>query len=152
MSDTALKIHISEDMKAAMKAHDKPRLGVIRLILAAIKQQEVDTRTELDEATVLAVLDKMVKQRRESIRQYSDAGRVDLADQENFELGIIQAYLPQQLSEDELQALIQQGISETGAASVRDMGKVMNWIKPKAQGRTDDMGKLSGMIKSRLGA
>lgn len=151
MSDAALKTRISEDMKSAMKAQDKPRLGVIRLILAAIKQQEVDTRTELDEATVLAVLDKMVKQRRESIKQYTDAGRTDLAEQEEFELGIIQDYLPQQLSEDELLALIQQGMAETGAASVRDMGKVMNWIKPKAQGRTD-MGKLSGMIKARLGA
>lgn len=151
MSDAALKTRISEDMKAAMKAHDKPRLGVIRLILAAIKQQEVDTRLELDETAVLAVLDKMVKQRRESIRQYSDAGRTDLAEQENFELDIIQTYLPQQLGEDELLALIQQGIAESGAASVRDMGKVMSWIKPKVQGRTD-MGKLSGMIKSRLSA
>ncbi len=151
MSDAVLKTRISEDMKAAMKAQDKPRLGVIRLILAAIKQQEVDTRTELDEATVLAVLDKMVKQRRESIKQYNDAGRTDLAEQEEFELGIIQDYLPQQLSENELLALIQQGMAETGAVSVRDMGKVMNWIKPKAQGRTD-MGKLSGMIKARLGA
>ncbi|MBU0654768.1 MAG: GatB/YqeY domain-containing protein [Gammaproteobacteria bacterium] len=149
MSDASLKTRISEDMKAAMRAQDKPRLGVIRLMLAAVKQLEVDTRTQLDEAAVLAVLDKMIKQRRESIRQYTDAGRIDLADQENFELGVIQDYLPQQLSEDELLALIQQGIAETGAASVRDMGKVMNWLKPQAQGRTD-MGKLSGMIKARL--
>lgn len=146
----SLKARITEDMKAAMRAQDKPRLGVIRLILAAIKQIEVDTRLELDETATIAVLDKMIKQRRESIRQYTDAGRTDLADQEIFELGIIQAYLPQQLSESELTALIQQGIAETAAASVRDMGKVMNWIKPKAQGRTD-MGKLSGQIKTLLG-
>ncbi|HRJ51718.1 MAG TPA: GatB/YqeY domain-containing protein [Candidatus Thiothrix moscowensis] len=150
MTDASLKTQISEDMKSAMRAQDKPRLGVIRLMLAAIKQLEVDTRTELDESAVLAVLDKMVKQRRESIRQYQDAGRTDLADQEEFELGVIQAYLPQPLTEDELYALIQQGIAETGAVSVRDMGKVMNWLKPLAQGRAD-MGKLSGMIKARLG-
>jgi hypothetical protein len=146
----SLKARITEDMKTAMRAHDKPRLGVIRLILAAIKQIEVDTRTELDDSATIAVLDKMIKQRRESIRQYTDAGRTDLVDQEVFELGIIQDYLPQQLSEDELTALIQQGIAETAAASVRDMGKVMNWIKPKAQGRAD-MGKLSGQIKTLLG-
>ncbi|MDD5392143.1 MAG: GatB/YqeY domain-containing protein [Thiothrix sp.] len=145
-----LKAQITEDMKAAMRAHDKPRLGVIRLMLAAIKQLEVDTRTELDESTVLVVLDKMTKQRRESIRQYADAGRTDLVAQEEFELGIIQDYLPQPLAEEALATLIQQGIEETGAASVRDMGKVMNWLKPKVQGRTD-MGKLSGLIKTRLG-
>ena len=143
----SLKAHITDDMKTAMRAHDKPRLGVIRLILAAIKQQEVDTRQELDDTAVLAILDKMIKQRRESIRQYSDAGRTDLADQESFEVGIIQTYMPQPLTEAELDTLIAQGIQETGATSVRDMGKVM---KPKAQGRTD-MGKVSGLIKARLG-
>ncbi len=146
----SLKAHITDDMKTAMRAHDKPRLGVIRLILAAIKQQEVDTRQELDDTAVLAILDKMIKQRRESIRQYSDAGRTDLADQESFEVGIIQTYMPQPLTEAELDTLIAQGIQETGATSVRDMGKVMNWLKPKAQGRTD-MGKVSGLIKARLG-
>ena len=146
----SLKAHITDDMKTAMRAHDKPRLGVIRLILAAIKQQEVDTRQELDDTAVLAILDKMIKQRRESIRQYSDAGRTDLADQESFEVGIIQTYMPQPLTEAELETLIAQGIQETGATSVRDMGKVMNWLKPKAQGRTD-MGKVSGLIKTRLG-
>ena len=146
----SLKARITEDMKAAMRAQDKPRLGVIRLILAAIKQQEVDTRQELDDTAVLAILDKMIKQRRESIRQYSDAGRTDLADQESFEVGIIQTYMPQPLTEAELDTLIAQGIQETGATSVRDMGKVMNWLKPKAQGRTD-MGKVSGLIKARLG-
>lgn len=146
----SLKAQITDDMKVAMRAQDKPRLGVIRLILAAIKQQEVDTRVEMDDTAILAVLDKMVKQRRESIRQYNDAGRVDLADQEVFEVGIIQSYLPQPLSGAELAALIEQAIAETAAASVRDMGKVMNWLKPKAQGRTD-MGKVSGLIKTRLG-
>lgn len=146
----SLKARITEDMKTAMRAQDKPRLGVIRLMLAAIKQQEVDTRTELDEPTVLAVLDKMGKQRRESIRQYIDAGRMDLADQEAFEIGVIQAYLPQPLDDAALAALIQQGIELSGAESVRDMGKVMNWLKPQVQGRTD-MGKLSGLIKARLG-
>jgi uncharacterized protein YqeY len=146
----SLKARITEDMKTAMRAQDKPRLGVIRLMLAAIKQQEVDTRTELDEPTVLAVLDKMGKQRRESIRQYTDAGRMDLADQEAFEIGVIQAYLPQPLDDAALAILIQQGIELSGAESVRDMGKVMNWLKPQVQGRTD-MGKLSGLIKARLG-
>ncbi len=147
----SLKARITEDMKAAMRAQDKPRLGVIRLILAAIKQQEVDTRLEQDDVAILAVLDKMTKQRRESIRQYTDAGRSDLAEQETFEIGIIQDYLPQPLDETELAQLIQQGVEETGAVSVRDMGKVMNWLKPQVQGRTD-MGKLSGLIKARLGA
>ncbi|MEB4591944.1 GatB/YqeY domain-containing protein [Candidatus Thiothrix sp. Deng01] len=145
----SLKAQITEDMKIAMRAQDKARLGVIRLILAAIKQQEVDTRSELDEAAILVVLDKMTKQRRESIRQYSDAGRDDLVSQEEFELGVIQAYLPQPLNDNELADLIGQAINETGAASMRDMGKVMNWLKPKVQGRTD-MGQLSNLIKSRI--
>lgn len=146
----SLKAQITEDMKTAMRAHEKAQLGVIRLILAAIKQQEVDTRIEMDDTAVLVVLDKMCKQRRESIRQYSDAGRMDLVMQEEYELGIIQTYLPQPLSAAELDDLIQQAIAETGAASVRDMGKVMTWLKPKAQGRTD-MGQVSGLIKTRLG-
>ncbi|QLQ30447.1 MAG: GatB/YqeY domain-containing protein [Candidatus Thiothrix singaporensis] len=145
----SLKAQITEDMKVAMRAQDKARLGVIRLILAAIKQQEVDTRSELDEATILVVLDKMTKQRRESIRQYSEASRDDLVSQEEFELGVIQAYLPQSLSDNELAVLVGQAINETGAASMRDMGKVMNWLKPKVQGRTD-MGQLSNLIKSRI--
>lgn len=146
----SLKAQITEDMKTAMRAHEKAQLGVIRLILAAIKQQEVDTRTEMDDTAVLVVLDKMCKQRRESIRQYGDAGRTDLVAQEEYELGIIQTYLPQPLSAAELDDLIQQAVTETGAASVRDMGKVMTWLKPKAQGRTD-MGQVSGLIKTRLG-
>lgn len=146
----SLKTRITEDMKTAMRAHDKSRLGVIRLMLAAIKQVEVDTRTELDDSAVLVVLDKMTKQRRESIRQYTDAGRTDLADQEVFELDIIQTYLPQPLDEAELTGLIRQGVAETGATTVRDMGKVMNWLKPNVQGRTD-MGKLGAQIKALLG-
>ena len=145
-----LKARLTEDMKTAMRAHEKAQLGVIRLILAANKQQVVATRDERDDAAVLAVLDKTTKQRRESIRQYSDAGRTDLVDQEVFEVGIIQSYLPQQLTEAELDTLLQQAITETGAASVRDMGKVMTWLKPKVQGRTD-MGQVSGLIKTRLG-
>lgn len=147
----SLKAQITEDMKTAMRAHEKAQLGVIRLILAAIKQQEVDTRIEMDDTAVLVVLDKMTKQRRESIRQYSDAGRTDLVAQEEYELGIIQTYLPQPLSAAELDDLIQQAMAETGAVSVRDMGKVMTWLKPKAQGRTD-MGQVSGLIKARLGS
>ena len=146
----SLKAQITEDMKTAMRAHEKAQLGVIRLILAAIKQQEVDTRIEMDDTAVLVVLDKMMKQRRESIRQYGDAGRTDLVAQEEYELGIIQTYLPQPLSAAELDDLIQQAMAETGATSVRDMGKVMTWLKPKAQGRTD-MGQVSGLIKTRLG-
>ena len=147
---STLKARITEDMKTAMRGQDKPRLGVIRLMLAAIKQQEVDTRTELDDSTILAVLEKMLKQRRESLRQYTDAGRLDLANQEQFEIGIIQDYMPQALAAAELDALIQQGIAETGATTMRDMGKVMNWLKPQVQGRTD-MGQLSGLIKAKLG-
>lgn len=147
----SLKSQLTDDMKAAMRAKEKERLGVIRLVLAAIKQQEVDQRIELDDAAVLAVLDKMVKQRRESIRQYTDAGRNDLADQEQAEIEVIQTYLPQQLSDDEIAALVAEAISSTGAESVKDMGKVMGVIKPKAQGRAD-MGKVSALIKSKLGA
>ena len=147
----SLKSQLTEDMKTAMRAKDKGRLGVIRLVLAAIKQQEVDKRIELDDTAVLAVLDKMVKQRRESIRQYTDAGRNDLADQEQAEVEVIQTYLPQPLNEGEIAALVADAISSTGAKSVKDMGKVMGVIKPKAQGRAD-MGKVSALIKAQLGA
>ncbi|MFZ1385747.1 MAG: GatB/YqeY domain-containing protein [Thiolinea sp.] len=145
-----LKEQLTEAMKTAMRAQDKARLGVIRLVLAAIKQQEVDTRQEQDDVAVLAVLDKMVKQRRESIRQYTDAGRLELAEQEQFEINVIQEYLPQALSDEEVAALVAEAIAATGAASVKDMGKVMAWVKPKAQGRAD-MGKVSSLIKSSLG-
>ncbi|HPY40023.1 MAG TPA: GatB/YqeY domain-containing protein [Thiolinea sp.] len=145
-----LKEQLTEAMKTAMRAQDKARLGVIRLILAAIKQQEVDTRQEQDDVAVLAVLDKMVKQRRESIRQYTEAGRLELAEQEQFEINVIQEYLPQALSDAEVAALVAEAIAATGAASVKDMGKVMAWVKPKAQGRAD-MGKVSSLIKASLG-
>lgn len=145
-----LKEQLTEAMKQAMRAQDKARLGVIRLVLAAIKQQEVDTRQEQDDLAVLAVLDKMVKQRRESIRQYTDAGRLELAEQEQFEINVIQEYLPQALSDNEIAALVAEAVAATGAASVKDMGKVMAWVKPKAQGRAD-MGKVSSLIKISLG-
>jgi len=144
-----LKTRIKEEMIAAMKAGDKRRLGVIRLVLAAIKQREVDERIELDDTQVLAVLDKMVKQRRDSFEQYEKAGRTDLADQESFEISVLHDYLPAALSEEEIDALIDQTISSTGASSIKDMGKVMGQIKPKAQGRAD-MGKVSAKIKARL--
>ena len=145
----SLKAQLTDDMKAAMRAKEKARLGVIRLMLAAVKQQEVDQQKELDETEVLATLDKMVKQRRESIRQYTDADRNDLAEQEQAEIDIIQTYLPAQMDDGEIAALVAEAIATTGAASVKDMGKVMGWIKPKAQGRAD-MGKVSGLIKSQL--
>ncbi len=145
-----LKQRIQDEMKAAMKAGDKRRLGVIRLLLAAIKQREVDERIELDDAQVLAVLDKMVKQRRDSLDQYEKAGRDDLAEQEQYEIEVLQAYLPAALSDDEISALISDAIASTGASSLRDMGKVMGIIKPKAQGRAD-MGAISALVKQQLG-
>ncbi|MCP5407242.1 MAG: GatB/YqeY domain-containing protein [Chromatiaceae bacterium] len=144
-----LKTRIKEEMVAAMKAGDKRRLGVIRLLLAAIKQREVDERIELDDTQVLTVLDKMVKQRRDSIAQYEKAGRTDLAEQESFEISVLHDYLPAALSEEEIDTLIDQAIASTGASSVKEMGKVMGVIKPKAQGRAD-MGKIGAMIKARL--
>jgi uncharacterized protein YqeY len=146
---SALKQRITDDMKAAMKGGDKARLGVIRLILAALKQIEVDERIELDDARVLAILDKMVKQRRDSIAQYENAGRTELAEQEKFEIGIIQDYLPQQLSEEEIATLIDEALAATGASSMKDMGKLMGWLKPKLQGRAD-MGAVSASIKQKL--
>ena len=146
----SLKERIQSDMKDAMRGGDKARLGVIRLILAAVKQREVDERIELDDTQLLAVLDKMTKQRRESIDQFTKAGRTDLADQETFELGVIQTYLPQPLTEAEIDTLIDAAVKNTGAASVKDMGKVMGILKPQLQGRAD-IGAVSGRIKSRLG-
>ncbi len=145
----SLKQRIQEDMKTAMWAKEKDRLAVIRLIQAAIKQREVDERIELDDAQVIAVLDKMLKQRRDSIEQYEKAARQDLADQEKFEVGIIQTYLPQQLAEAELNEIIEAMIAETGAETVKDLGKVMGMIKPKIQGRAD-MKAVSQQIKERL--
>jgi uncharacterized protein YqeY len=146
----SLKDRIQDDMKAAMRAKDKQRLGAIRLILAAIKQREVDERIELNDAQTLAVLEKMLKQRRESLAQYQNAGREDLAAQESFEIEIIQAYLPAPFSEADLDALIANAIAVTGAQSVRDMGKVMALIKDQAQGRAD-MSMVSARVKAHFG-
>jgi len=144
-----LKQRIHDDMKAAMKGGDKPRLGVIRLLMAAIKQREVDERIELDDTQILVVLDKMVKQRRDSINQYEQAGRSELAEQEAFEITILQEYLPEALSEEEISTMIREAIQATGAESIRDMGKVMGQLKPKMQGRAD-MGAISALIKQQL--
>jgi len=149
MADSVLKQQLTEDMKTAMRAKDKQRLGVVRLVLAAIKQREVDERIELDDAQVLAVLDKMVKQRRDSLTQFTDAGRQDLADQESFELSVLQDYLPAALSEAEIDALITAAVESTGAASMKEMGKVMAVLKPQVQGRAD-VGEVSKRIKSLL--
>jgi uncharacterized protein len=145
----SLKDRIQEDMKSAMRSGEKERLGTIRLILAAVKQREVDERISLDDAQLNAVLEKMVKQRRESITQFQAGGRADLVAKENAELEILSAYLPAQLPEAELDALIVGAIKETGASSIKDMGKVMNLIKSKAQGRAD-MAAVGARIKARL--
>ena len=145
-----LKGQIHDDMKTAMKAGDKDRLKVVRLMLAAIQQIEVDQRTELNDTTVLGVLNKMVKQRRDSISQFRDGGRDDLADIELGEIGIIENYLPEQMSDDELGTMIGKAISETGAESIRDMGKVMGAVKAKAGGRAD-MAAVGAKVKAILG-
>ncbi|HET7921664.1 MAG TPA: GatB/YqeY domain-containing protein [Gammaproteobacteria bacterium] len=145
-----LKDQITNDMKDALRAGDKPRLGVIRLILAAIKQREVDERITLDDAQVLAVLDKMLKQRRDSVSQYEKGGRADLAAQEQAEIALIQTYLPTQLDEAELDALVAEAVAASNASSIKDMGKVMGWLKPRVAGRAD-MGAVSARIKARLG-
>ncbi len=136
-------------MKTAMRAKDSARLGVIRLILAAIKQREVDERIELDDAQVLAVLDKMIKQCRDSIDQFGKAGRQDLVDKESSELNVIVAYLPPQLDDAALAALIDQAITESGAQSMKDMGKVMGILRPRVQGRAD-VGVVSAQVRNRL--
>ncbi|MDN5923485.1 MAG: GatB/YqeY domain-containing protein [Xanthomonadales bacterium] len=145
----SLKQRLVEDMKAAMRAGEKPRLGVIRLILAAIKQIEVDERIELDDAQVLGVFARMLKQRRDSLTQFEAAGREDLAAQERFEIEVIQTYMPTPLSEAELDAMITAAISETGASSPRDMGKVMALVKTRSAGRAD-MAAVSQRIKAAL--
>ncbi len=144
-----LKQRIQDDVKAAMKAKDKDRLVTLRLITAAIKQREVDERIEMDDTQVLAVLEKMIKQRRDSISQYESAGRQELADQEKREIAIIEVYMPEGLSDDEIAGMVEAAISETGAAAIKDMGKVMGILKPKMQGRAD-MGKVSGLVKQKL--
>lgn len=145
----SLKARIGEDVKNAMRAHERERLAALRLITAAIKQKEVDERIELDDPQVLAVLDKMVKQRRESLEQYEKAGREDLAAKEQMELDLIQSYLPEPLSEAELAGLIQSAIAETGAGSIRDMGAVMNALRDQVQGRAD-MKAVSQAVKAQL--
>ncbi len=137
-------------MKNAMRAKDSVRLGAIRLLQAAIKQREVDERIELDDGNVIAVIEKMLKQRRDSIAAYESANRADLADVEKFEVTVLQTYLPQQLNEDEIKAILEKVVADTGAEGVKDMGKVMAAIKPLVAGKAD-MGKISGLIKARLG-
>jgi uncharacterized protein YqeY len=149
MSDTSLTDTIRAAMKVAMKARDKPRLQTIRLIQAEFKRIEVDERIEVDDQRALAVLDKMVKQRRDSAQQYTDASRVDLADQENFEISVIQEYLPAQLDETEILALIEAAIASTDASGMQAMGPVMGQLKPQLQGKAD-MGKVSALVKQRL--
>jgi len=144
-----LKTQITDAMKTAMREKDKARLGVIRLMTSAMKQIEVDERIELDDARILTILDKMLKQRRESIKQYEAADRQELVDQEAFEITIIQEFMPSQLSDDEISAIIDEAVATTGASSMKDMGKVMGIIKPKLAGRAD-MGAVSGKIKAKL--
>jgi uncharacterized protein YqeY len=146
----SLKERITDDMKAAMRSGEKERLGIIRMITAAIKQREVDERITLDDAQVMSVLEKMIKQRKESVAQFQAGNRQDLADKETAEITLLQTYLPAQLSDAELDALIAEAIASTGAASVKDMGKVMAIIKTKAQGRAD-MGTVGAKIKAKLG-
>ena len=145
----SLKAQISEDMKNAMRAKESVRLGTIRLLLSAIKQREVDERIELDDSNVIAVIEKMLKQRRDSIAAYESAHRQDLADIEKAEVLVLQEYLPQQLTDSEIAEILEKVVSDTGAAGIKDMSKVMAAIKPLVVGRAD-MGKISGLIKTRL--
>jgi len=149
MSDQSLPQTIKADVKTAMKARDKERLATLRLIQAEFKRIEVDERIEIDDARALVVLDKMVKQRRDSAQQYTDAGRTELADRENAEIDVIQTYLPAQLSDDDIIALIDEAIAASGASGMQAMGQVMGALKPKVQGRAD-MGAVSQLVKSRL--
>jgi len=146
-----MKSRIADDMKAALKSGDKRRLAVLRLMLSDIKRAEIDARAELDEAAVLAVLNRMAKQRKESIGQFADAGRDDLREQEQFELGVIGDYLPEPLSGDELARLVERAIEQTGAADIKAMGKVMSAVKTLAAGRAD-MAEVSRLVKRRLSA
>ncbi len=145
-----IKTAVLADIKACMKSGDKARLGVLRLISSAVKQREVDERVDTDDAAMISILDKMAKQRRESIEQFTTAGRADLADAEKAELEIIKAYLPEQLSEAEINQAIDKAVTDSGASSIRDMGKVMGILKPELQGKAD-MAAVSSLVKSRLG-
>jgi len=145
----ALKQQITEDMKTAMKGGDKDRLGVIRLILSGIKQREVDERIELDDTQVLSVIEKMIKQRRDSITQFRAAAREDLATKEEYEVGVIQGYMPAQLGDAEIDAIIVKAIADSGATTAKDMGKVIGLVRPQVAGRAD-MGKISESVKAKL--
>ncbi|TSA40561.1 MAG: GatB/YqeY domain-containing protein [Betaproteobacteria bacterium] len=145
----SLKSQIADDMKAAMRAKDAPRLGAIRLLLAAMKQKEIDERVELTDTDVISIIEKMLKQRRDSITQYEAGGRKDLADAEKFEITVLQAYMPQALSEAEIAAAIAEAVQASGAKAMSDMGKVMAVLKPKLAGRAD-MGRVSALVKSKL--
>ena len=145
----SLKAQITEDMKTAMRAKDSVRLGAIRLLLAAIKQREVDERIELTDADVITVIEKMLKQRRDSIAAFESAKRTDLADIEKFEVTVLQTYMPKQMSEAEISAIVDQVIADSGAQGAKDMGKVVGLVKPLVAGMAD-MGKVSGLIKARL--
>ena len=149
MPEKSLQNFITEAMRAAMRAKQKERLGAIRLVLAEIKKVEVDERIVPDDARVISILDKMVKQRKDSFKQFADAGRDELAAKEQGEIEVIQEFLPNPLSEEEITSLINDAVSSTGAASMQDMGKLMNLLKPQMAGRAD-MGKVSGLIKQRL--
>lgn len=146
----SLKDRIQEDMKAALRAKDAARLSAVRLLLAALKQKEVDERKDLTDADVLAVIEKMIKQRRESIVQYEKAARADLAAQEQFEIDVLQGYLPRQMSAAELEQAVADALAETGAGSVKDMGKVMALLKSRLAGRAD-VGKVSALVRAKLG-
>ena len=145
----ALREQLNEDIKVAMKAREQDKLAALRLMLSAVKQREVDERITLDDAGVISVVEKMIKQRKDSIAQFEKAARQDLADKEKFEIGVIEAYLPQQLSEAEIDAIVVAAIAATGAKSAADMGKVMGIVKPKLAGRAD-MGKVSSLVKAKL--
>jgi len=147
----SLRAQITEDMKAAMRAKDVARLSAIRLLLAAMKQREVDERVELSDADVLGIIEKMLKQRRDSVTQFEAGGRQDLADIEKFEIGVLSGYMPQQLAEAEIAAEVSAAIDATGAKAMQDMGKVMALLKPKLAGRAD-MARVSAMVKAKLGS
>jgi hypothetical protein len=146
----ALREKLNDDIKNAMKAREQEKLNALRLMLSAVKQREVDERITLDDAGVIAVVEKMIKQRKDSIAQYEKAARQDLADKEKYEIGVIESYLPQQLSQGEIDAIVAEAIQSTGAKSAADMGKVMGVVKPKLAGRAD-MGKVSALVKAKLG-
>ena len=148
---SSLKIRINEDMKAAMKAKESSRLAAIRLLLAAMKQKEVDERVELDDAAVLAIIEKMLKQRKDSITQYEAAKRQDLVDAEKFEVEVLSAYMPAGLSAEEIEAIVAAAVTQSGAAGPQDMGKVIALVKPQVAGRAD-MGEISKLVKAKLSA